>query len=193
MRRRFTETIRMFLAGALLLAQSGCRSPEDGADDNSREVEALLRTEVSGSERNFEEIHRADVARYLSDPASMPVEAVTTVTGVFRVEGKPPTDFEVGYKPGTLTGTDSWETVVETLTVTADGKKVTSAEIHPGEPLVWGAVKASEEGRFSVPINEACEAATIFIRTGDGRVVTRAVKNLERGVSPANLEIVERP
>lgn len=193
MRRRNTETIRMFLAGAMLLAQSGCRSPEEGAADNSREVEALLRTEVSDSERNFEDLHRADVARYLSDPASVPVEAVTAITGVFRVEGKPPTDFEVGYKPGTLTGTDSWETVVETNNVNADGKKVTSAEIHPGEPLVWGAVKASEEGRFSVPIKEVCESATIFIRTGDGRVVTRVVKDLERGVSPANLEIIERP
>lgn len=193
MRRRYTETIRMFLAGAMLLAQSGCRSPEEGAADDPRQVEALLRAEISGSEKNFEEIHRADVARYLSDPASMPVEAVTTVTGVFRVEGKPPTDFEVGYKPGTLTGTDSWETVVEMLNVNADGKKVTSAEIYPGEPLVWRAVKATDEGQFSVPINEACEAATIFIRTGDGRVVTRTVKNLERGVALTNLEIVERP
>lgn len=193
MRRGYTETIRMFLAVAVLLAQSGCRSPEEGAADDSREVEALLRTEVSGSERNFEDLHRADIARYLSDPASVPVEAVTAITGVFRVEGKPPTDFEVGYKPGTLTGTDSWETVVEANNVNADGKKVTSAEIYPGEPLVWRAVKARDEGRFSVPINEACETATIFIRTGDGKVVTRVVKDLERGVAPTNLEIVERP
>jgi hypothetical protein len=191
-RREYTETIRIFLAAAALFAQSGCRAPEESAADDSREVEAQLRTEVSGSERNFDELHRADVARYLSDPDSVPVEAFTTITGAFRFEGKPPTDFEVGYKPGILSGSDSWETVVETLAVNASGLKAISAEIHPGEPLVWRVVNASEEGRFSIPISEACETATIFVRTSDGKVVTRVVKGLERGVALANLEIVER-
>lgn len=193
MRRDCSEIIRTFLAGTVLVALGGCRSPADDTDQEAREVEAVLSAEVPGSEADFEAIHRADVERYLSDPASIPVEAFTTVTGVFRIEGKSATDFEVGYKPGALSGNDPWETVVETLTVNSDGKKVASAEIHPGEPLVWRAVKASEEGRFSVPINEACETATIFLRMDNGKVVTRVVKALERGVALANLEIVERP
>jgi hypothetical protein len=164
----------IFVISVIVMSHSGCGAHED---------------ESSHAQDELESIHRADVARFLSDPASVPVEAFATVQGTFRLEGKPAMDFEVGYKPGTLSGNNPWETVVDTVDLDVAGVLVTSMEIYPDEPWTWHPVKASDEGEYSIAIGEECETATIFIRLGDGKVVSQVVKGLKKDETRSGVEI----
>lgn len=153
------------MAGVSIVTQNGC----DSMNGDQLQVR-----------NDFEEIHRADVARVTSETETIPVNVFATVKGTFRLEGKP-IDFEVGAKPGTLSGNGSWETVVETANLNVAGVGVMGAQIYPDEPWSWHTVKASEEGQFSIEIHEKCETATIFIRLGDGQVISQAVSGLKQG------------
>lgn len=164
----------IFLISMIVMSHSGCGADVDVASDTDEELDS---------------IHRADVAQFLSDPASVPVEAFATVQGTFRLEGKPATDFEVGYKPGSLSGNNPWETIVDTVDLDVAGVLVTSMEIYPNEPWTWQPVKASDEGEYSIAIGEECETATIFIRLGDGKVVSQVVKGLKKDETRSGVEI----
>mgnify|MGYP003641374943 CR=1 FL=1 len=105
---------------------------------------------------------------------------------VYQDTGRAVTSFEIGYKPGVLTGKDLWETE-ESVSSTFGPAFVMSMNIYPDEPWNWESVSGSQNGQFSILLYDKVETVTIFVKNGSAKPTSMELKGLAKGSEMVDL------